>query len=76
MLQTHFAIFLAPVLESSSQPFLQGVLPLFIGEWCFRNQDLDTGCAFCNWAIIATRASQMMEQRDICICILTCVIYW
>ena len=47
MLQSYFHIFLVPVLESSSQPFLQGVLVVFIGEWYFRNQDLGTRCAFC-----------------------------
>ena len=47
-------------------------------HWRMVFQKLRSGywCAFCNWAIIATRASQMIEQRDICMCILTCVIYW
>lgn len=68
MLQTYFHIFLGPVLESSSQPFLQGVLVLFIGERCFRNQV---------WALrvlFATRISLLLGplrwwSKETCMCV-------
>lgn len=61
-------IFPTSVLESGI--FLME--PWFLAlETCVRNKGLGARSAYCNWGIIASRSSQLTEQRTMCLCILS-----
>ena len=57
-------IFPAPALESAISPKNLGS---FYWEMVFRNQDLDSGSAYCFWSVIASRPSHVTELGNMCV---------